>query len=66
LAAFSQWHGGSVRLTALLGHAERPDAPLLRASAEGPVDSIDEARALGERAAAALRGQGAGDYLLPA
>jgi hydroxymethylbilane synthase len=63
LAAFAVWSGDQLDLSAALGHAERTEAPLLRTSVRAAVDSVAAARALGERAAAALREQGAGDYL---
>jgi len=63
LAAFATWHGDVLELSAVLGHPERTDALLLRSTAQGPVTSIAAARSLGERAAALLRAQGAGDYL---
>ncbi len=63
LAAFAQWEGEQLNLSAALGHAEQLDAPLLRASASAAVTSVLAARELGERAAAALRDRGAGDYL---
>jgi hydroxymethylbilane synthase len=63
LAAFAVWDGASLRLRAALGHAERADAPLLRAEVAAPVTTVAEARELGERAAASLREQGAAGYL---
>lgn len=63
LAAFAQWQGETLALRTVLGHPERPDSPLLRAQAEGRVTSVAEARALGERAATALREAGAEAYL---
>ncbi|WP_280152123.1 hydroxymethylbilane synthase [Piscinibacter sp. XHJ-5] len=63
LAAFAAWHGDELQLHTALGHSGRADAPLLRAQAAAPVTSVAEARALGERAAASLREQGAADYL---
>jgi hydroxymethylbilane synthase len=66
LAAFAQWEGDLLELRALLGHATRPDLPLLHASLNAAVTDIAQARALGERAAALLRDQGAADYLAAA
>jgi hydroxymethylbilane synthase len=63
LAAFAQWKGDLLVLRAAIGHPQRADAPLLRAQAEGAVNSEAQARALGEQAASALREQGASDYL---
>jgi hydroxymethylbilane synthase len=63
LAAFAVWDGDQLALSAVLGHPERTDAPLLRTSARGAVASVAAARALGERAAAALSDQGAGGYV---
>ena len=63
LAAFATWHGGSLVLRAALGHPERTDAALLRTQAQAEVTSVEQARMLGERAAADLRAQGAAGYL---
>jgi hydroxymethylbilane synthase len=63
LAAFASWEGGSLVLHAALGHPEQLNAPLLRTRVEGPASDEKQARALGERAAAALREQGAAGYL---
>jgi hydroxymethylbilane synthase len=63
LAAYGVCSAGTLSLSAVLGHAERIDAPLLRTQVQGAVTTAAQARALGERAAAALREQGAGDYL---
>ncbi|RQP25212.1 hydroxymethylbilane synthase [Piscinibacter terrae] len=63
LAAFAQWDGGTLVLRAALGHPERTDSPLLRASVKAPVADAAAARALGEQAAASLRDQGASAYL---
>ena len=63
LAAFAQWRGDTLVLRAALGHAERTDAPLLHAQADGSPKNAAEARQLGERAADMLRHQGASDYL---
>ncbi len=63
LAAFAQWDGASLRLRVVLGHPERTDTALLRGEVEAPVATADDARRLGDRAAAALREQGAAGYL---
>jgi hydroxymethylbilane synthase len=63
LAAYAMWHEQSLRLRVVLGHPERAQAPPLRAETQGPVADAAQARALGERAAAALREQGAVEYL---
>jgi hydroxymethylbilane synthase len=63
LAAFAQWDGDTLVLRAALGHPERTDSPLLRASVNAPVTDVAAARALGERVAASLREQGASAYL---
>jgi hydroxymethylbilane synthase len=63
LAAHARWQGGTLVLQAALGHAQQPLAPLLRAAADGAVETDAQARALGEQAAAALRSLGAVGYL---
>ena len=63
LAAHATLVGEELSLDAALGHPERHDAPLLRAWVQGIARNAAEARALGERAAAVLRDQGAGEYL---
>jgi hydroxymethylbilane synthase len=63
LAAFARWDGATLVLRAALGHPERTHASLLRAEVQAPVASVEQACALGERAAAAMREQGASDYL---
>lgn len=63
LAAHGVWHGATLTLRAVLGHAQTPLAPLLRAQASAPVLTDEQARALGEHAAQTLRDAGAGDYL---
>ena len=63
LAAYAHWDGATLALRVALGHPERTDAPLLRASVHAPVANADEARRLGDRAADALRAQGASAYL---
>jgi len=62
LAAHAAWNGGTLALAAVLGH---PSAarPLLRARVEEVVQDAPAADALGARAAATLRDQGAADYL---
>jgi hydroxymethylbilane synthase len=66
LAAYAAWRGGTLVLRAALGHPDRHDAPLLLAHAEAAVTHAEHARALGERAAAELRDQGAASYLVSA
>lgn len=63
LAAHAVWDEGRLALTAAIGHAERADAPLLRASSSGAVADVPQAEALGVAAAAQLREQGAAGYL---
>jgi hydroxymethylbilane synthase len=63
LAAHATWHGDVLRLQAALGDANAPSRALLRVQFEAPVADDAAARALGERAAAALREQGAATYL---
>jgi len=63
LAAHARWLGGTLVLEAALGHGTSPLAPLLRASVRADVNDRDSARALGERAAEALRDHGASAYL---
>jgi hydroxymethylbilane synthase len=63
LAAHAQWHGDTLVLHAVLGHAQTPLAPLLRVSKSGTVHSDEQARALGARAAQTLREAGAAAYL---
>jgi hydroxymethylbilane synthase len=63
LAAHAQWHGDTLVLHAVLGHARTPLAPLLRVSKSAVIHGADEARALGERAAQTLRDAGAAAYL---
>lgn len=67
LAAHARFDGGVLRLDALLGDPQ-PDAhgrrrPLLRARVDATVADAAQAAALGERAAQALRAQGAAAYL---
>jgi hydroxymethylbilane synthase len=63
LAAHATLDGATMRLRAALGHPEQFDRPLLRVALEASVADEPAARALGERAAAALRSQGADGYL---
>ena len=63
LAAFATWEADTLWLRVALGHPERTDSPLLRAETRAAVSTVDAARHLGERAAAALREQGASSYL---
>ena len=68
LAAHARWPDADtatavLQLEAMLGHAASPLAPLLRASVRAEVADVAAARALGERAAAALRDLGAAAYL---
>ncbi|MBK6864964.1 MAG: hydroxymethylbilane synthase [Ideonella sp.] len=63
LAAHARWQGSLLRVDTLLGHPQQAALPLLRASAEAPVADEAAAEALGERAAALLREQGAAPYL---
>jgi hydroxymethylbilane synthase len=63
LAAHAQWHGDTLALSVVLGHAQTPLAPLLHASESSAVRTEHQARALGERAALALREIGAAAYL---
>ncbi len=63
LAAHAVWRDGVLELDAALGHPLAPLSPLLRASGRADVASDDEARALGDRVAAALRTAGAAAYL---
>ena len=66
LAAHAQWHGDTLQLRATLGHAQQPLQPLLYISLQEPVATDAAARALGERAAQALRDAGANEYLASA
>lgn len=63
LAAHGVWHGATLTLRVVLGHAQTPLAPLLRAQASAPVLTDEQARALGEHAAQTLHDAGANDYL---
>ncbi|MEP7058379.1 MAG: hydroxymethylbilane synthase [Caldimonas sp.] len=66
LAAYAAWQGDELVLRAALGHPERDDAPLLHALQRDRVRGLDEAEALGQHAAAALRAGGAASYLAAA
>ena len=66
LAAYAHWAGDVLKLDVALGHALTPLAPLLRARAQAPVTDDIGARALGERAAQALREAGGAGYLAAA
>jgi len=78
LAAHAVWHGQALVIDAALGDAEQPSRPLLRVRAQAVIDlsggteaistvtdsATDAATALGELAAAQLRGLGADGYLV--
>ena len=66
LAAYAHWAGELLKLDVALGHALTPLAPLLRARAQAAVTDDTGARALGERAAQALRDAGGAEYLAAA
>ena len=63
LAAYAQWSGTSLELQAVLGHASRALAPLLRATLSAPVHDDAAALALGGAVANRLRALGAESYL---
>lgn len=69
LAAYATWTGaesaagGTMRLRAVLGHAETPSSPLLKAEHAADVDDAASAEALGAAVARALDAVGAGPYL---
>jgi hydroxymethylbilane synthase len=63
LAAHALWRGEVLELHVALGHGQQPLAPLLRATVQAPIGDDEQARALGESAAAALHRAGAGAYL---
>jgi len=65
LAAHARFEHDRLHLQVVLGHAEQHAQPLLRAEVDDAVDDVAAARALGERAAAALRAAGASAYLPP-
>ena len=66
LAAHAVWQGERLALAAALGHPLLTASPLLRVNLSEAVASAEAARAMGERAAALLREQGAADYLAAA
>jgi len=66
LAAYAHWDEGSLSLRAVVGHPQRADLPLLKASAAGRVGDEAAARALGAEVVNALLGQGAAAYLAAA
>lgn len=63
LAAHAVWAGDELRIDVALGHPEETGRALLKAQLCAIVHSDAEARELGERAAQALREQGAEAYL---
>ena len=63
LAVHGSWRGDKLWLRAVLGHPQQPLAALLRTEVEDAVQTDAQARALGERAAQALRSHGAAGYL---
>ena len=63
LAAHAVWQGEYLRVDALLGHPERHDRPLLRASEVASVNDDAQAEALGVSAAETLLARGAREYL---
>ena len=63
LAVHGSWRGEKLWLRAVLGHPTQPLATLLRTEVEEAVQTDLQARALGERAAQALRSHGAAGYL---
>ena len=63
LAAHAQWMDGDLVLDAALGDGERTERALLKVRVQFAVRSTEQARALGEQAAQALRDQGAASYL---
>jgi len=63
LAAHATFSGEQMQLAVALGHAEQPGRALLKANLVAAVRSEAEARALGVRAAQALRDLGAQAYL---
>ena len=66
LAAYARWQDNGLALEVALGHALTPLAPLLRARMQAVVTDVASARALGERAAQALRDGGGNAYLAAA
>lgn len=65
LAAHGVWQGTVLHLSVALGHAEQPELPLLRAQLQAELSQDEQALALGQQAAQALREQGAERYLAP-
>ena len=63
LAAHAQWIDGDLVLDAALGDGERTERALLKVRVQFAVRSTEQARALGEQAAQALRDLGAAEYL---
>ncbi len=63
LAAHARWEGAELSIAVALGHAEHPEAPLLKSELRAVVQDEAQADALGQRAAQALRDLGAGRYL---
>jgi len=63
LAAHAQWIDGDLVLDAALGDGERTERALLKVRVKFAVRSTEQARALGEQAAQALRELGAAGYL---
>ena len=63
LAAHAAWQGETLHIDALLGHAQDPGAPLLRATLASEVTDDAAAEALGVGAAELLLARGARDYL---
>ncbi len=66
LAAHAAWSGATLALAAAVGHPDRVDAPLLRASVTGDVVDAAGAEALGVKVAAELLAHGAAPYLAAA
>ncbi|MDB5819883.1 MAG: hydroxymethylbilane synthase [Rhizobacter sp.] len=66
LGAHAVWTGRMLSLTAVLGHADAVEAPLLHASVQAEVTDDVQAHALGERAAELLRESGGHLYLAKA
>ncbi|MDT8998417.1 hydroxymethylbilane synthase [Paucibacter sp. APW11] len=63
LAAHGRWHGEQLTLQVALGHPEENAKPLLKQTLQATVTQLDQALALGQQAAEALRALGAADYL---
>jgi hydroxymethylbilane synthase len=66
LAAHAVWQGEALHIDVALGHAHELSRPLLRTRLQAPVADDAAAVALGERAAAQLRADGAEAYLAAA